>query len=562
MFRARTLSLAITALLVSAGAFAQAPLQSGLVATASDGQRSAKFALPTPNFTLLPGESIHPALKPEFKVEWQGVLKLSRSGRHTLHADAKVFVDGKEIQGRPTQLEAGERALKIEFTRKPGATARLQLQWESEHFAREPVPHTAFGNRELAWPGSVEEQLAAKGTSPAPLQEFHRLTRQLKCGECHELYGPAKRELEGAEAPPSLTDAGNKLRASWLARVLVDNKRVRPWMKLAPEHGGEAARPLVKLFAQQAGAELGEGATVPPPSPTQVAEGVKLLGKGEGGLACINCHDFAGHRSAGDLRGPDMTEMHARIRTDWLLRWLREPSRLQPGTAMPAFFSDMPAAQAQAKMAALASVLAGGKSLPLPEGLLEGPQDYRLVVRDEPVVFRTFIADSSTRSIAVGLPGGVSYVFDAEQCRVRFAWSGEFLDVTKVWTGRGGGQAAALGKRFFTAPDGHPLRIGNPDVEPTVKFRGYRLVNKLPEFDFEVNGVPVRQRVRKATAEDSLDWEFELGPTNETVWYMTRTGIITTFASGIGQSENGRLRLTPGTRRFEVMVSQGKGRAN
>lgn len=549
MFRVCILGLTVAALFLSAGAFAQAPLHPGLVATATDGQRTVKFALPTPNFTLLADDSIHPALKPNFKVEWNGVLKLARSGRHTLFADAKVFVDGREIQGQPTPLEAGERALRIEFTRKPGATARLQLQWESEHFAREPVPHTAFGNRELAWPASVEEQLAAKGTLPAPLQEFHRLARQLKCAECHELYGPAKRELEGAEAPPSLTDAGNKLRASWLTQVLVSNKRVRPWMKLPPEHAGEAARPLVKLFAQQAGAELGEGATVPPPSPAQAAEGLKLLGKGEGGLGCINCHDFAGHRSAGDLRGPDMTEMHARVRTDWLLRWLREPSRLQPGTAMPAFFSDMPAAQAKAKMDAIVHALAAGRSLPLPEGLLDGPQDYRLAVRDEPVVFRTFIADSSTRSIAVGLPGGVSYVFDAEQCRVRYAWSGEFLDVTKVWTGRGGGQAAVLGKKFFTAPTGHPLRVGSADSEPAVKFRGYRLVEKLPEFDFEVNGVPVRQRVRKA-GDDRLEWEFELGETRAPVWVLTGGGV--NIVGNAGAPEPGRVRLAPGVRKVTV----------
>lgn len=549
MFRVCCLCLAAVALLVGVGAFAQAPLHPGLVATATDGQRTVKFALPTPNFTLLAGDSIHPALKPNFKVEWNGVLKLARSGRHTLFADAKVFVDGREIQGRPTPLEAGERALKIEFTRKPGATARLQLQWESEHFAREPVPHTAFGNRVARWDASVTEQLAVTGASPAPLQEFHRLTRQLNCAECHELYGPARRELEGAEAPPSLTDAGNKLRASWLTQVLVSNKRVRPWMKLEPAHHGEVARPLVNLFAQQAGAELGEGATVPPPSPAQAAEGLKLLGKGEGGLGCINCHDFAGHRSAGDLRGPDMTEMHARVRTDWLLRWLREPSRLQPGTAMPAFFSDMPAAQAKAKMDAIAHALAAGRSLPLPEGLLDGPQDYRLVVRDEPVVFRTFIADSSTRSIAVGLPGGVNYVFDAEQCRVRYAWSGEFLDVTKVWTGRGGGQAAALGKRFFTAPAGHPLRIGNPDAEPTVKFRGYRLVAKFPEFDFEVNGVPVRQRVRRA-GDDRLEWEFELGETRAPVWVLTGGGV--NVVGNVGAPEPGRVRLAPGVRKVTV----------
>ncbi|MFM8471613.1 MAG: hypothetical protein ACKODH_16885 [Limisphaerales bacterium] len=535
------------------GAFAADALHPGLVATATDGQRTIKFALPTPNFTLLPGESVHPVLKPDFTVEWTGVLNVPRAGRHTLFADAKVFVDGKEIQGQPTALEAGARALRIEFSRKPGATARLQLQWESEHFAREPVPYSALGNRETAWPASVTEQVALNGSSLAPLQQFHRLARQLKCGECHELSAPPTRAFTATtEMPPPLTDAGNKLRESWLTQVLENNKRVRPWMQLTPEHGGEAARPLVKLFAQQAGAELGEGATVPPPSPVQVAEGVKLFGKGEGGLGCINCHDFAGHRSAGDLRGPDMSEMHARVRTDWLLRWLREPSRLLPGTAMPAFFSDIVPDQAHARMDAIARALAAGKSLPLPEGLLDGPQDYRLLVRDEPVVFRTFIADSSTRSIAVGLPGGVNYVFDAEQCRVRFAWSGAFLDVAPVWTGRGGGQAKVLGTKFFTAPTGFPLRVGNADSEPTVKFRGYRLVGKFPEFDFEVSGVPVRQRVRKAGA-DRLEWEFELGETREPVWVTTGSGMD--VVGNAGSVEPGRVRLTAGTRKFTVTVS-------
>ena len=535
--------------------FAQTTLHPGLVATATDGQFTAKFALPTPNFTLLAGESVHPTLKPEFKVEWDGVLKLARSGRYTLFADAKVFVDGKEIQGRPTPLEAGERALKIVFTRQPGTIARVQLQWASDHFAREPVPHTAFGNHELAWTVSINEQLGVKGLSPAPLQEFHQLARQLKCADCHEFYGPAKRELEGAEAPPSLTDSGNKLRASWLEQVLVHNKRVRPWMKLAPEHGGEAARPLVRLFAQQAGAEPGEGPTVTPPSPPQVAEGVKLLGKGEGGLACINCHDFAGHRSAGDLRGPDMTEMHARIRTDWLLRWLREPSRLQPGTAMPAFFSDMPAAQAHTKMNALANTLAAGKSLPLPEGLLDGPQDYRLVVRDEPVLLRTFIADSSPRSIAVGLPGGVNYVFDAEQCRVRYAWSGGFLDVSPLWTGRGGGPAKVLGKKFLTFTT-QPLRIGNADSEPKVKFRGYRLVDKFPEFQFEVDGVLVSQRVRKGGVPNSLELEFQLGPTQGDAWFVVPESVSGRAVSSTGAFDRGRLRVPSGQLvRFNVTLS-------
>ena len=35
-----------------------------------------KFALPTPNFTLLPGESLHPALKPEFTVTAETLRRL------------------------------------------------------------------------------------------------------------------------------------------------------------------------------------------------------------------------------------------------------------------------------------------------------------------------------------------------------------------------------------------------------------------------------------------------------------------------------------------------------
>ena len=131
MLRSRVPHLLFALTLFASGSSGrtQTPLHPGLVASASDGQRTVKFALPTPNFTLLPNESLHPTLKPNFKVEWNGMLKLARSGRYTLHADAKVFVDGKEIQGRPTQLEAGERPLKVEFARRAGAMARVQLQW-------------------------------------------------------------------------------------------------------------------------------------------------------------------------------------------------------------------------------------------------------------------------------------------------------------------------------------------------------------------------------------------------------------------------------------------------
>ena len=58
------------------------------------------------------------------------------------------------------------------------------------------------------------------------------------------------------------------------------------------------------------------------------------------------------------------------------------------------------------------------------------PRNGILEVGDEPRVVRVHVKDvDSGRSIAVGLPGGVNYLFDAEKLMVRFGWTGGFLNV-------------------------------------------------------------------------------------------------------------------------------------
>jgi len=802
------LRLLTLVLLLTAGAslHAQQTTESkpGLIAVARDTSRTVTFLAPTPNFALTPQQSVHPQLSPDFKAEWRGVLKVLRAGNYTLSADAAVFIAARDVQGQPVQLNAGEHPLRITFERKPGAPARLQLTWQSEHFAREPIPSSAFahgaGPRELAqstklargrelfedlgcaachrpessaigrragpdlsdagarlsphwmrkWledpqhfrtntpmpafsfmapdraditaflatltgtnaaptEPALTPELGAKGkeltgsigcaachsadsfpleglgskwksagrlarylsdplavnphgrmpslglkpdesaqlaahlfqsrnpsfeaptlrgfdgdrirgrilvqyrgclnchtlrengvalqnhhaapqlkalapnkgclsgrpsghaaryslaaadrdalnafiTSPdvssAPTHDLPRLAKQLNCAACHELNGPAKLAFEANQSPPPLTDAGNKLRASWFNEVLLNHKRVRPWMTLRMPHFGEPARPLTALFAAHAGAEAGEGEKIAPLPAAQLASGAKLVGLGDGGLSCITCHDFKGRRSVGDLRGPDMIEMHARIRGDWLRRWLRDPGRLQSGTAMPSFFSDMPAAQADAKIELLLRTLASSRDLPLPEGLDAPPKDFKLVAHDEVVVLRTFIGESSHRSIAVGFPGGLSCVFDAEACRLRYVWTGGFLDVEPLWTGRGGGNAKTVGQRIFTAPNSFPLRVGAADAEPKlVAFKGYQLVKsplgavEAVEFRFEMDGTPVKQTLARARGGSSLEMRFDLGNLTNDVWFAAADSERARVTSPDGDFKNGRLAI-------------------
>ncbi len=78
-----------------------------------------------------------------------------------------------------------------------------------------------------------------------------------------------------------------------------------------------------------------------------------------------------------------------------------------------------------------------------------------------------------------------------------------------------------------------------------MKFRGYRLVEKFPEFQFEVDGVPVRQRVSKAS-DTGVTLEFELGPTKGDVWFVVPESSVANYSSTAGKLENGRLRVPGG----------------
>jgi cytochrome c2 len=391
--------------------------------------------------------------------------------------------------------------------------------------------------------------------SEAPVQDFHRLMNQFNCAACHDFHRSAAFVFEDHQAPPPLTDAGNKLRASWLSEVLLRGKRIRPWMNLRmPHYGREQMAPFVDLFAAQAGAELGEGATVPPPTPADLAQGVQLLGRGEG-LACINCHDFAGHKSLGDLRGPDLVEMDARIRSDWMRRWLLDPSRIQPGTAMPAFFSQMSRKEADSMIDPLIRALAAREKMPQPAGLIEVAQGYVLAPKHEAILLRTFMPASSHRSIAVGLPGGPSYVFDALHSRLRYAWSGGFLDAQPAWSGRGGAPAIVLGEKFYTAPDTFPIRIGDPAREPKVQFRGYELAEeKAPRFFYEVDGIAVSELITKAPEGDGLRRTFEIGPVTQNVWFLAGESQGVAIHSDAGEIVNGRLKIPAEKTVFEITI--------
>lgn len=323
--------------------------------------------------------------------------------------------------------------------------------------------------------------------SPSPTYAGRVALHRFNCFACHTRNGKGGlssdiveelrryEKVENAEAvmPPPLTGVGHKLRTPWLKQVLTQKVRARPWMGLRMPHFGESVSPLVESLAYLEGTEPDDAIRHLPISGATIDAGKHLVGKNAFG--CISCHDLAGIPNTG-TRGPDLAYMNQRVRYDWYLRWLQDAQKMQPGTRMPTVFPDgkttlpnlldgSPEKQAEAMWAYLSL----GPTLPLPAGLEPNIKGRILSVADRPVVLRCFVPDkdpeSGARSIAVGYPGGVNVAWDANTCRLCYAWSGQFLDTAPIWDGRGGTPVKILGPRFWTGPPSHPWGL-TPSNEP------------------------------------------------------------------------------------------------
>ena len=128
-----------------------------------------------------------------------------------------------------------------------------------------------------------------------------------------------------------------------------------------------------------------------------------------------------------------------------------------------------------------------------------------------PIMYRTFMPESSPASIAVGLERGLSYCFDTAPVMLRYAWKGGFVDNSEVFKGHVANQRARLvGEVFYRNQAGFPLRVGEGKKKPKVAFIGYRMVDGRPEFAYTVDGAEVRELITPAPSGTGLARRFQI----------------------------------------------------
>lgn len=173
-----------------------------------------------------------------------------------------------------------------------------------------------------------------------------------------------------------------------------------------------------------------------------------------------------------------------------------------------------------------------------------------------PYFYRIFMPESGPASIAVRLPGELAYCWDAGVCRLRYIWSGDFLDVSEPWSIKGDATAKILGNVFYREEKDYPIKIGSQP--PEVSYLGYRLVEgSFPQFHYTINGVEVYELIRPEASGSGLIRQFTLPNVTEivTFTYTPQPGVKVTSEQGKWHGSN--LVLTSvEAREFSILIEQ------
>jgi mono/diheme cytochrome c family protein len=173
------------------------------------------------------------------------------------------------------------------------------------------------------------------------------LVRRQNCVGCHEIEGDGgdfrTTVTDATLAPPMLTPEGAKVQPDWLYAFFQGPITIRPWLNVRmPTFGLDDTRwnTIIDYF-EATGNSIGSFRTYNHAELTSMAgPGRELFTL----LKCQQCHVLGAIPADQPVSNlaPDLRMTHERLKPEWILDWLRNPGRVQPGTRMPQFWPTPP----------------------------------------------------------------------------------------------------------------------------------------------------------------------------------------------------------------------------
>jgi hypothetical protein len=163
-----------------------------------------------------------------------------------------------------------------------------------------------------------------------------------------------------------------------------------------------------------------------------------------------------------------------------------------------------------------------------------------------PFTQRIFMPGAGPAAIAVALAGNQNFCWDAGECRLRYAWQGDFVDAAEHWAGNGNVLAKLPTEPWWRAPKhDFPLSFGPADsAAPAVKFLGYRTTPAGPEFHYSAGGDEVFEQILPRRDGPGLALHYRIPQAAGPVAYRAGADAAAQWSSPSGPIVGGALRLS------------------
>ena len=227
----------------------------------------------------------------------------------------------------------------------------------------------------------------------------------------------ANPQVKGAEAwgwlPPPLMKEGEKVQTGWLHAFLMDPTAIRPAvvMRMPNFHmSSDEASKLVDYFAASSDAPFPYEfnrqqrqsylATLEATRPDRFAEALNIVVDGN---YCVKCHAVEDFQPQGDATtfGPNLANVHPRLRPEYIRDWVANPKRILPYTGMPVNIPYNPDAE---NLGGVAQKLFAGTSLEQLSGLVDLLMNFDTYAKRQTQVTPLVEAAKAASAPAEGAP--------------------------------------------------------------------------------------------------------------------------------------------------------------
>gem|GEM_PF-73654 len=179
------------------------------------------------------------------------------------------------------------------------------------------------------------------GARAEAVTEGRRVLNKLNCVGCHAVENKAghllrKYQDDPSKGPPNLNTQGLKVQSDWLHDYLLNpQEKMRPWLKVRmPQFNltPETVEILTRYFAAYDRAPYPfEKKSNQPLSAEDMTAAYEVFDK----LACLSCHGEEVRFENPEAAAPSFHNVKNRLRPEWVVKWLKDPNSIMPGTRMP-----------------------------------------------------------------------------------------------------------------------------------------------------------------------------------------------------------------------------------